>query len=140
MKALKGIDFGAIAMNTVGMAVGLAAATQANRIPFVAKMENPKIKGTVLFLMGKVGVPVLAKMAGITGKKSSEVVKGTGDGMAAVGLSQLGNAVAPNIFPKISGVEGIDGYETSPYRGLGLVTDEDEVTGIGDASPTRSLE
>ncbi len=127
------IDFSKIAMETAGNLGGLAAVTQINRIPFIAKMDKPAIKGSVMFAIGKVAVPWLAGMAGLNGKKGGDVVKGVSDGISVFALAQLGSSFAPNIFPKISG------YEENIY-GLGIVTEEEDARAVdGVAAAEESV-
>jgi hypothetical protein len=139
MKILKGINFGEIAMSAAGNAAGLAVVTQLNRVPFIAKQTNPKIKGLITLLAGKVVLPMLAKSAGFAGKKTGGLVAGASEAMAVYGIAQIGNDVAPNIFPKVS---GIDGYEDNPLRnmaGMGLVTNEDGMNGVDEDQVNREI-
>lgn len=121
-------DFSKIAMNAVGQLSGLAVTTQINRIPFVKNIQKPAIKGAAMFAIGSLLVPMIADKAGLNKKGSSAVIDGVSQAISVYGLAVLGNSFAPNIFPAVSG------YEDGVYnvQGMGLITDEDDVSGYED--------
>ena len=134
------MDFGKIAKETVGNAVGLVLINKINNIKQVAAITKPTTKGLLTFGIGKILIPMIAGLVGLKDKKSADFVNGAGEAIATYGILQIasGNDATKDLFPKIS---GIDGYEESPYRGLGLVTEEDTMDGVGetDGTPYRQI-
>lgn len=140
--ALLNLDFSKIMVTTAGEAVGVAGVTAVNRIPFVSK-QNQAIRGVIQVAIGKIAVPFVFSLLEQKGKKQNPTVEqfanGVGAGMSAIGLAMIGNQYAPNMFPKISGVDGVYGNEGSPYMaGMGLIADEDQpggMDGTGEENP-----
>lgn len=123
MKGLK-LDTKKLISNTAGNAAAVVVYNGINRIPFVQKISKPAIKGLVTIGIARFGIPWLAGMAGLNKGKNAGMVTGAEEGLATIGVATLGNAVAPNLFPKISG------YEDESVMGLGLIADDDGVEGL----------
>lgn len=117
------IDIKSTVTKAAGHATGLALVTQVNRIPFIQKQDKPKMKGAIVAALGYLAVPMVAAAMGLKGGKKGDFANHVGEGMGIFGLAQIANAVAPNIFPKVSGVAG---YEEDAVLGLGIATDEEE--------------
>lgn len=125
MKGLK-LDTGKLIGNTAGNGLALVGHTGLNRIPFVKNL-SPVMRGLGTVVVARFGVPLLMNAMGFNKGKGANVAVGAEEGLATLGLAQLGNKVAPNLFPAISEVSG---YEESPYvQGLGMVADEESVNG-----------
>lgn len=128
MKGLK-LDFKKIAMQTAGNAAGLVVVGQVNKLAFIKKIEKPVMKGLITLGLGRILLPYIGGMMGLSGKKGGDLLEGASEAISTFGVIQIAGSFEANkaadkkLFPTISG------YEESPYvRGLGLVTEE-EVSG-----------
>jgi hypothetical protein len=119
------IDFKAAATKAVGNVAGGFAYTQFNKLAFMQKQANPKVKGLISALVGYIGIPMLADKLKLGNKGAqADLIAAAGEGMGLVGMFQLANAMKPGLVPSISG------YEENP---IGLITEEDEVSGYEDS-------
>ena len=133
------IDFKAVATKAAGHAAGAAVYTQINKLAFMKKQTNPKVKGLISAALGYFVMPMLAQKAKLGGKGAKgDFIQHVGEGVGIVGIMQLANAFAPgnasnpSLFPTISGVED----ETYP---VGLITEEDMVSGY-ENNPVSGME
>ncbi|MEO5892265.1 MAG: hypothetical protein ABIQ31_18605 [Ferruginibacter sp.] len=131
MKGLK-LDFKKIGMVTAGNAAGLVAVHQVNQLKFLnnpAKPMKPVLKGLITLLLGRIGVPYIAGMTGLAGKKGGDFVEGVGQAMSTYGTAQI----LANTPATAKMVPAIAGYEDNIY-GMGLIADDDQsVDGYEDA-------
>lgn len=131
MKGLK-LDFKKITMQTAGNAAGLIVVGQVNKLAFIKKIEKPVMKGLITLGLGRVLLPYIGSMMGLSGKKGGDLLEGASEAISTFGVIQIAGSFEANkaadkkLFPTISG------HEESPYvRGLGLVAEE-EVSGYPD--------
>ena len=131
MKGLK-LDTNKLLGGTAGNAAALLAHTGLNRIPFV-KNQSPLIRGLATVAIARFAIPMVAGMANLNKGKGQSFTTGAEEGLATLGLAQVGNKYAPNLFPTISG------YEDSPVAGLAIVTEEEPIEGL-DEEPIEGAE
>ena len=130
-----GIDFKAVATKAAGHAAGAVVAGKLNSVGFIQKIANPTTQGLVKAAIGYIGIPMLAKKAGFKGGKKGDLLEAVGEGVGIIGILQAGNSWKPDMFPKVSGIEG---YEENPIQGLGELYDADSVSGY-EENPSQNL-
>ena len=139
-----GINFKAVLTKAGGHAAGAVAFTQLNKLKFMQNFtaEKQGVKGLVTAAIGYLAVPMIAKKVGFAGKGSKgEFAESVGEGLGLVGIMIAANAMikpAPGktaLFPTISGVDGVDGYEESPIEGLGVIYEDvnEEIAGYEES-------
>ncbi len=125
------IDFRAAATKMAGHAAGAAAYTQFNKLAFMTKQTNPKVKGLISALAGYIGVPLIAEKLKLSGKGAkADFISNIGEGMGMVGVMQMANSFVPPTAGKPALFPQISGYEENPVSGLGLITEEDNMDGV----------
>ena len=132
-----GIDFKAVATKAAGHGVGAVVAGKLNSVSFINKIANPTTQGLVKAAIGYVGIPLLAKKMGMTGKGKGNLIEAVGEGVGMIGILQAGHNVQPALFPAVA---GISGYEENPIQGLGELYDTDRNVSGYEESPVSGYD